>query len=63
MTEQVLRDANGNRRGVIETQSTGVRVIRDANGRRLGEYDPKWDVTRDANGNRVGTGDQLSSLL
>ena len=63
MKEKVLRDKSGNRGGVIEEQSNGVRVIRDRNGRRLGEYDPKTDVTRDANGNRLGTGDQLSSLL
>jgi len=59
---EVLRDANGNRIGEIESVS-GKQVLRDKHGNRLGEYDSLDNVTRDRHGNRIGTGNLLMMLL
>jgi hypothetical protein len=61
--EQVLKDARGNKIGIIEARSDGTLVAKDARGNKVGEYDPKRDVTRDSRGNKVGEGNFLSSLL
>lgn len=62
MSQQILRDRNGVRIGIIE--SIGHEMIgRDKNGVRVGVYNPNLDVTYDKNGVRVGSGNLLSSLI
>lgn len=63
MSEQVLRDRNGNRLGSIVTNSDGTQTARDRNGNKLGVYEIKNNITRDLNGNRIGEGNFLSSLI
>jgi hypothetical protein len=62
MSQQILRDRNGNRIGTIDSLGDQI-VIRDKNGIRLGSYNPIMDVTYDKNGIRVGQGNILTSLL
>ncbi len=62
MSQQILRDRNGNRIGTIDSLGDQL-VIRDKNGIRLGTYNPVIDVTYDKNGVRVGQGNILTSLL
>ena len=63
MSEQVLRDRYGNRRGAIVTESNGKQVARDRYGNRVGEYDPRSNTTRDRYGNKLGEGNFLASLI
>ena len=51
MAEQVLKDRNGNKVGVIEIRSDGTQIGKDKNGNRRGEYNPKTNTTKDKNGN------------
>lgn len=59
----ILRDANGNVIGFVDTEDNGNKVLRDRNGNILGFYQTLFDMTRDANGNTVGFGDILLTLL
>lgn len=63
MSQQVLKDRNGNKIGSIEIRSDGRQIGRDKNGNKRGEYDPKRDVTKDRNGNKVGSGNLLAVLI
>lgn len=63
MTEQVLKDRNGNKIGSIEVRSDGTQIGKDKNGNKKGEYDPKRNITKDKNGNKVGEGNFLSTLI
>jgi hypothetical protein len=59
MAEQVLKDRNGNKVGVIEIRSDGTQIGKDKNGNRRGEYNPKTNTTKDKNGNIFGKGNAL----
>ena len=63
MSEQILRDRNGNPIGTMQTRPNGTVVGRDRSGNVVGEFDPKQNVTRDRNGNRVGDGNLVAALL
>ena len=63
MNMHVLRDKQGRKIGVIETDPKGVQTIRNASGKKLGTYDPKTNKTRDAIGRVTGSGNLLTALL
>ena len=63
MSEEILRDRYGNRRGAIVTESNGKQVAKDRYGNKLGEYDPSSNTTRDRYGNKLGQGNFLASLI
>lgn len=63
MDRQILRNANFQIVGYIETDDKGAQVLLDAHYRRIGYYDPHGNVTTDEHYRRVGTGNLLTSLL
>jgi hypothetical protein len=62
MSNEVLRDRNGNKLAEVETNGY-KRILRDKVGNKLGEYDSRDGKTRDKYSNVIGNGDLLLTLL
>jgi hypothetical protein len=63
MSNETIRDARGNIRGIVITLPDGMRRITTPAGSPLGYYDPRQNRTYTATGGIVGSGDLLMSLL
>ncbi len=63
MREEVIKDAQGRRVGVLEIRPDGNMLLRDSQNHLLGGFNAAENVTRDRNGRRLAEGNALTSLL
>lgn len=63
MSEQILKGAQNQFLGIVETMSDGQQVLRGAQNQYLGCFDPETNITKGAQNQFVGTGNLLMTLL